>query len=65
MLGPFREFLAVGAALQVARCIPWVLTSYKLEEITTVKELRSNVAKLFKIHEGLRNEGVRLLCALT
>jgi len=42
---------------EVARCLPWVLTNYKLDEITTVKQLRSNVAKLFKQHAHLRNPG--------
>ena len=45
-------------APQVARCLPWVLSNYKLEEITTVQELRSNVAKLFKLHAGVKNPGV-------
>lgn len=43
---------------QVARCLPWVVNNYKLEEITTVQELRRNVAKLFKLNANLRNPGV-------
>ena len=44
--------------LQVARCLPWVVNNYKLEEITTVQELRRNCAKLFKLNANLRNPGV-------
>lgn len=45
--------------MQVARCLPWVVNNYKLEEITSVQELRRNVAKLFKLNSNLRNPGVR------
>lgn len=42
---------------EVARTLPWVLSNYKLEEITTVRELRGNVARLFKLHSHMKNEG--------
>lgn len=48
-----------STSLQIARTLPWVLSNYKLEEITTVRELRSNVARLFKLHSHMKNEGVR------
>lgn len=38
----------VSSSLQVCRCLPWVLKNYRLEELTTVYELRRNVASLFK-----------------
>jgi hypothetical protein len=47
-----------GVHPQVARCLPWVVNNYKLEEITTVQELRRNCAKLFKLNANLRNPGV-------
>lgn len=42
---------------EIARTLPWVLSNYKLEEITTVRELRSNIATLFKLHSDLKNPG--------
>jgi NADH dehydrogenase (ubiquinone) 1 alpha subcomplex subunit 6 len=42
---------------EVARCLPWVVNNYKLEEITSVQELRRNCAKLFKLNANLRNPG--------
>ena len=48
----------MGVHPQVARCLPWVVNNYKLEEITTVQELRRNCAKLFKLNANLRNPGV-------
>ena len=45
-------------ALQVARTLPWVVKTYKLDELTSVGELRSNIAKLFRQHEGVRDERV-------
>jgi hypothetical protein len=32
----------------VCRCLPWVLKNYKLEELTSVPELRANVNRLFR-----------------
>ena len=52
-------------ALQVVRCLPWVVNNYKLDEVTTVPELRSNVAKLFKLHAKMQNPAVRLLLSIT
>ncbi len=43
-----RGLAAVNA--QVARCAPWVVQNYKLEELTTVPELRKNIAILFRKH---------------
>jgi len=48
--------------VQVARCLPYVLKTYKLEELTTVSELRRNVAKLFRQYEDVsRSEAIDLL----
>ena len=46
--------------MQVVRCLPWVVNNYKLDEVTTVPELRSNIAKLFKLHASMQNPAVRL-----
>lgn len=40
-----------------------MLSSYKLEEITTVQELRANCSKLFKLNSQLKNPGVRCYAA--
>ena len=34
--------------LQVCRCLPWVLKNYRLEELTSVGELRRNVSSMFR-----------------
>jgi hypothetical protein len=44
--------------MQVARCMPWVLTTYKLDELTTVAELRRNLNKLFKQNAPVRSAEV-------
>ncbi len=36
-----------------------MVSNYKLEEITSVQELRGNVSKLFKLHSELKHPGVR------
>ena len=48
--------------MQVVRCLPWVVNNYKLDEVTTVPQLRSNVAKLFKLHASMQNPAVSVLC---
>ena len=57
-LTPPPLFQCRAACVQVVRCLPWVVNNYKLEEITTVPELRNNVAKLFKLHADMRNPAV-------
>lgn len=36
-----------------------MVSNYKLEEITSVQELRGNVSKLFKLNSELKHPGVR------
>ena len=36
---------------QVCRCLPWITRPYKLDELSDVPTLRTNVAKLFRQHE--------------
>lgn len=46
--------------MQVCRLLPWTVNNYKLNELITVKELRSNVHALFKQNAHVTNPGVRL-----
>lgn len=41
--GPIHESL-----MQVSRLLPWTMKNYNLDEITTLAELRKNVALLFR-----------------
>ena len=34
--------------VQVCRCLPWVVDNYRLDELTTVPELRRNLAAMFR-----------------
>ena len=52
----------LSSAMQVVRCLPWVVNNYKLDEVTTVPQMRSNVAKLFKLHASMQNPAVSVLC---
>lgn len=53
---------SIICTVQVARCLPYILKTYKLEELTTVSELRSNVAKLFRQYENVeKSEAIDLL----
>jgi NADH dehydrogenase (ubiquinone) 1 alpha subcomplex subunit 6 len=46
----------------VARCLPYVLKQYNLQELTTVSELRSNLTKVFRRYENVEKpEVVNLL----
>lgn len=38
--------------------LPWVVRNYKLEELTTVRQLRENVAKLFRKQAHVTNPQV-------
>lgn len=39
---------------EIARCVPTVVRQYKLEELTSVPELRSNVAAMFRKHSDVQ-----------
>lgn len=39
--------------VEVCRCLPWILNNYKLEELTTVEELRRNVSSLFRKYKDV------------
>ncbi|KAK9868478.1 hypothetical protein WJX84_011878 [Apatococcus fuscideae] len=43
---------------EVCRLLPWTVNNYKLNELITVKELRSNVHALFKQNAHVTNPGV-------
>ena len=48
--------------VQVARCLPFVVKQYNLQELTSVAELRHNLGKLFRKYEGVEKpEVVNLL----
>ncbi len=39
----------------MARCLPYILKQYNLQELTTVGELRSNLAKMFRRYENVES----------
>lgn len=41
--------------MQVARCLPYVVKQYKLEELTSVSELRRNLATMFRQYANVKN----------
>lgn len=43
---------------EVARCVPTVVKQYKLEELTSVPELRSNLAVMFRKYSDVRSPQV-------
>lgn len=46
----------------MCRTLPWVVHNYKLEELTTVSQLRRNVNRLFRQYEEVKTpEAVDLL----
>ncbi|KAK9808972.1 hypothetical protein WJX72_007200 [[Myrmecia] bisecta] len=40
------------------RVLPWAVKNYKLEELTSVPELRSTISALFKQHSSIENPQV-------
>ena len=50
--------------VQVCRLLPWTVETYKLNELITVRELRSNVHALFRQNSHITNPGVRLPASL-
>lgn len=42
----------------MARCLPYVLKQYNLQELTTVSELRHNLTKLFRKYEKVEKSTV-------
>ncbi|KAL6784531.1 NUOB14 [Auxenochlorella protothecoides x Auxenochlorella symbiontica] len=47
---------------EVCRTLPWIVHNYKLEELTTVSQLRRNVNQLFRRFEEVKTpEAVDLL----
>jgi NADH dehydrogenase (ubiquinone) 1 alpha subcomplex subunit 6 len=49
---------AVEFFREVCRCLPSIVTEYKLDELTSVGELRGNIAKLFRQNEGVNTPEV-------
>lgn len=47
-----------ASLLQVARCIPWTIHNYHLEELITVPELRRNIAALFRKYADVQSPEV-------
>ena len=39
--------------------LPWVVSNYKLDELSSVQELRRNIALLFRKHSHVTAPGVR------
>lgn len=46
------------ACVQVCRCLPTVVKQYKLDELTNVPELRSNIALMFRRHQDVKADQV-------
>lgn len=47
---------------QVCRCLPWVVDNYRLDELTTVPELRSNLAAMFRKYTDVQVPACLLCC---
>ncbi len=43
---------------QVSRLLPWTMKNYKLDEITTLADLRKNVALLFRQNAHIKDPKV-------
>ena len=43
----------------MCRVLPWVVSNYKLDELSSVQELRRNIALLFRKHSHVTAPGVR------
>lgn len=43
---------------EVCRVLPWVVSNYKLDELSSVRELRRNIALLFRKHSHVTAPGV-------
>jgi hypothetical protein len=44
---------------EVARCLPSILTQYKLSELTTVAQLRRNLSEMIRNNADVKGEGAR------
>lgn len=44
---------------EVARCLPSIVTQYKLSELTTLSELRRNLSEMIRKNAGVKEEGAR------
>ncbi|KAG7670505.1 hypothetical protein Ndes2526B_g00264 [Nannochloris sp. 'desiccata'] len=49
---------AIAFYREVARCLPYVLKQYNLQELTTVSELRHNLTKVFRKYENVEKSTV-------
>ncbi|KAI7840448.1 hypothetical protein COHA_005874 [Chlorella ohadii] len=43
---------------EVCRCLPWVVDNYRLDELTTVPELRRNLAGMFRKYTDVQSPEV-------
>ena len=50
-----------AALLQVCRTLPWALSKYRLDELTTVRELQKVIEKRFRDNWFVRDPRVRSL----
>ena len=50
-----------AALLQVCRTLPWALSKYRLDELTTVRELQKVIEKRFRDNWFVRDPRVRCL----
>lgn len=48
----------LSACPQVCRCLPWVVRNYHLEELTSVHQLRRNVASMFRKYSDVSSPEV-------
>ena len=55
----FCHFTLGAALLQVCRTLPWALSKYKLDELTTVRELQKAIEKRFRDNWFVRDPRVR------
>lgn len=49
---------AVEFFREVCRCLPWIVTQYKLEELTSVSKLRKSLSQMFRQNEDVQQPEV-------
>lgn len=60
-LPPPRNSQHIYTRPQVCRCLPWVVDNYRLDELTTVPELRRNLAGMFRKYTDVQVGGRSVL----
>ena len=57
-VSPISQSKGVEFFREVARCLPSIVKQYKLDELTSVSELRKSLAQMFRVNEGVKDPAV-------